>query len=135
MTLRLPESMIDAIRRYGERAYPAECCGVIAGRAGSVKEAVRLFPMPNGRTDDPHRYLIGPEELRAVERELLSTGWEILGYYHSHPDHRAEPSQFDTDHAWPWYSYVIVGVEAGRSSDLTSWTLDAERAIMPSESL
>jgi len=134
-TLRLPERLADEIRRRGEAAYPAECCGVLAGRAGNGKEVVRLYPAVNRRTDDPHRYLIAPDDLRRVEGELRGGGLEIVGYYHSHPDHPARPSAFDTEHAWPWYSYVIVGVDAGRAGELTSWVLDPERPVMHAETL
>ncbi len=135
MTLRLSASLIDEIRREGERAYPAECCGVLGGRPGEVKEVLKLVPMTNRRTDDPHRYLIAPEDLRRIEAELRSSGLEVLGCYHSHPDHPAAPSAFDTDQAWPWYSYIIVRVDGARAADLTSWVLDDDRSAMRPESV
>jgi proteasome lid subunit RPN8/RPN11 len=135
VTVRLSEGLVEAIRREGERAYPAECCGVLAGRVGEVKEVVRLVPMPNRRTDDPHRYLIDPDDLRRATADLRAAELEVLGYYHSHPDHPAAPSAFDTEHAWPWYSYVIVGVERGRAAELASWTLQDDRSAMDRESL
>ncbi len=137
MTLRLPESLADEIRRYGEGAYPAECCGVLAGRVhpGDVKEVVRLESAVNRRTDDPHRYLIAPDDLRRLEVQLKVEGLEIVGYYHSHPDHPPAPSAFDADHAWPWYSYLIVRVERGRGADLASWMLDDELPRMHPEPL
>ena len=103
MTIRLSESLAGEIRHHGEAAYPAECCGVLAGRigAGGSKEVVRLEPAVNRRTDDPHRYLIAPEDLRRLEVRLGAEGLDIVGYYHSHPDHPAAPSAFDADHAWP----------------------------------
>ena len=97
MTLRLSASLVEEIRREGERAYPAECCGVLAGHPGEVKEVLRLVPVTNRRTDDPHRYLIAPDDLRRIEAELRASGLEVLGCYHSHPDHPAAPSAFDTD--------------------------------------
>jgi len=136
VTVRLPESVADEIRRHGEEAYPAECCGALVGRvAGEVKEVVRLEPAVNRRTDDPHRYLISPDDVRRLEAGLKSEGLEIVGYYHSHPDHPAVPSAFDADHAWPWYSYVIVRVDGGRGADLASWVLDVELPRMHPESL
>ena len=135
MTLRLSEVLVEEVRREGELAYPAECCGVLAGRVGEVKDVARLVPMPNRRTDDPHRYLITPEDLRRVTAELRASGLDVLGYYHSHPDHPAAPSSFDTEHAWPWYSYVIVRVERGRATELTSWVLEDDRSAMGRESL
>jgi proteasome lid subunit RPN8/RPN11 len=138
MTLRLPGALADEIRRHGEAAYPAECCGVLAGRvngAGDAKEVVRLHPAVNRRTDDPHRYLIAPDDLRRVEAELRQAGLEVVGYYHSHPDHPAAPSAYDTEHAWPWYSYVIVRVDRGQGAEMTSWVLDDERPVMHPEPL
>jgi proteasome lid subunit RPN8/RPN11 len=137
MTLRLSEELLLEIRRHGERAYPAECCGALAGRLDEdgSKEVVRLAPAVNRRTDDPHRYLIAPEDLRRLEGVLRLEGLEIVGYYHSHPDHPAVPSAFDTEHAWPWYSYLIVRVEQGRGLEAASWTLDDEQPLMRAESL
>jgi proteasome lid subunit RPN8/RPN11 len=135
VTLRLSGALIEEIRRAGERAYPAECCGVVAGHPGEVKEVIQLVPMMNRRTDDPHRYLISPDDLLRVESELRSSGLEVLGSYHSHPDHPAAPSAFDTEHAWPWYSYVIVRVAGGRAAEVTSWVLDDDRSVMRPESV
>ena len=136
MTLRLPGALAEEIRRHGEAAYPAECCGALVGRVdGDVKEVVRLEAAVNRRTDDPHRYLIAPDDLRRLEVETLAAGLEIVGYYHSHPDHPARPSAFDAEHAWPWYSYLIVRIDRGRGADLASWVLDDERPLMHPESL
>jgi proteasome lid subunit RPN8/RPN11 len=135
VTLRLSGALADEIRREAERAYPSECCGVLAGQASEVKEVSRLVPVPNRRTDDPHRYLISPDDLRRIEVELSSSGHEVLGCYHSHPDHPAAPSTFDTEQAWPWYSYVIVRVDRGRAGELTSWVLDDDRSKMHAESV
>lgn len=137
MRLRLPESLLDEIRRHGEAAYPAECCGALVGRAlgDGGKEVVRLAPAVNRRTDDPHRYLIAPDDLRRLEAEARRESLEVVGYYHSHPDHPARPSAFDTEHAWPWYSYLIVRIEGGRAADAASWVLDDDRPLMHPESL
>jgi proteasome lid subunit RPN8/RPN11 len=136
VTLRLPGALAEEIRRHGEAAYPAECCGALVGRVdGNAKEVVRLEPAVNRRTDDPHRYLIAPDDLRRLETATLAAGLEIVGYYHSHPDHPARPSAFDADHAWPWYSYLIVRIDRGRGADMASWVLDDERPLMHPESL
>ena len=136
MSLRLPDSLAEQIRRYGEAAYPVECCGALVGRIdGEAKEVVRLAPAVNRRTDDPHRYLIAPDDLRRLESEVRTAGLEIVGYYHSHPDHPAAPSAFDADHAWPWYSYVIVRIDRGRGAELASWVLADDRPQLLSESL
>jgi proteasome lid subunit RPN8/RPN11 len=134
MMLRISDSMAQQIRQHGERAYPEECCGVLAGKAGTIKHLVQLVPMENRRTDDPHRYLIAPDDLRRTMRTLAASGLEVLGYYHSHPDHEAVPSAFDIEHAWPWYSYVIVAVARGSAADLKCWVLKDDRSAMDPES-
>ncbi len=131
--LRIDNALVDEIRRQSERAYPAECCGVLVGRAGLVKEVVRLVPATNRRTDDPHRYLIDPDDLRRIEADLRPLKQDILGCYHSHPDHPAIPSAFDVEQAWPWYSYLIVRVNGGHSAEVASWVLDDDRSTMHCE--
>jgi proteasome lid subunit RPN8/RPN11 len=136
MSLRLPDALAEEIRRHGEAAYPAECCGALVGRVeGEAKEVVRLAPAVNRRTDDPHRYLIAPDDLRRLDADVRAAGLDIVGYYHSHPDHPAAPSAFDADHAWPWYSYVIVRIDQGRGAELASWVLADDRPHMLPESL
>ena len=135
MTVRLAGSLIEEIRRQGERAYPAECCGILAGRPGEVKEVLLLVPATNRRIDDPHRYLITPDDLRLIQAQLRPASLDVLGCYHSHPDHPAAPSRFDTEQAWPWYSYVIVRVDSGRAAELTSWVLADDRSVMQPESI
>ncbi|HEY9013519.1 MAG TPA: M67 family metallopeptidase, partial [Gemmatimonadales bacterium] len=106
---------------------------VLGGRLHPHRIVERLVPVTNRRTDDPHRYLISPEDLRQVSVELAGAGLEVLGFYHSHPDHPAEPSRFDQEHAWPWYSYVIVGVSRGLAAELASWRLADDRSAMQPE--
>lgn len=135
MTLRLSGVLVEEIRREGAGAYPAECCGVLAGRVGESKDVVRLVPVVNRRTDDPRRYLISPDDLLRITLELRRSALEVLGYYHSHPDHPAAPSEFDSQNAWPWYSYVIVRVDRGRATEVTSWVLEDDCSAMHQESL
>jgi proteasome lid subunit RPN8/RPN11 len=88
-----------------------------------------LFPLINRRDDSPrNRFSITPEDFRAAERAAAERGLDLLGWYHSHPDHPARPSEFDREHAWPWYSYVIVSVDGGVPKDLTSWQLEDDRS-------
>jgi proteasome lid subunit RPN8/RPN11 len=136
MTIRMTGALVEEIRREGEQAYPAECCGVLGGRiVGESKEVARLVAMVNHRTDDPHRYLITPEDLSRTTADLQRSALEVVGYYHSHPDHPAAPSEFDSQHAWPWYSYIIVRVDRGRAAELTSWVLEEDCSAMHQESL
>jgi proteasome lid subunit RPN8/RPN11 len=127
--LVLPQKMEQEIRDHGARDYPNECCGAMLGTDGNEGREVRaLFPLINRRDDSPrNRFSITPEDFRAAERAASEHGLDLLGWYHSHPDHPARPSEFDREHAWPWYSYVIVSVEKGVPKDLTSWQLEDDR--------
>ena len=124
--LSLAAAVEHAIRRHGEETYPHECCGALVGRDGRVEAAVAL---PNTTDEGPRRrFLVRPSDYRQAEQRARELGGELLGFYHSHPDHPARPSEFDREHAWPWYSYVIVSVEAGTPGDLTSWRLADDRS-------
>ena len=129
LTLR-PEADAD-IRRHGREAYPHECCGALIGRGGRVLEALAL---PNVTDEGARRrFRIAPADYLAAERRASTQGAELLGFYHSHPDHPARPSRYDLDHAWPAIAYVIVAVAAGRPEALTSWRLRADRSAFDEE--
>jgi len=131
--LTLGPGVLDTIRGHGAEAYPHECCGALLGRDGLVDEA---WPLPNTTEDGPRRrFLVRPVDYRAAERRAAAAGLELLGFYHSHPDHPARPSQYDLDHAWPVFSYVIISVTAGRPGDITAWRLAADRSAFDPEDL
>jgi proteasome lid subunit RPN8/RPN11 len=114
------------IRRHGEETYPHECCGALVGQPGRVIATVAL---PNTTEEGPRRrFLVRPSDYRLAEQHASELGGELLGFYHSHPDHPARPSQYDLDHAWPNFAYVIVAVAAGVSGDLTLWWLKEDRS-------
>ena len=95
-----------------------------------VRRVTRVRPVPNRRGEDrEHRFLIPSEEVLAAERSIAGTGLEIVGFYHSHPDHPAEPSAFDRDHAWPWYVYLVLRTTEATSHELNAFELDAERRV------
>lgn len=129
----------DEIRRHGEAEYPHECCGLLIGRfdEDESKQVVETYPISNAReTEARHnRSLILPEEYMRGERYARHLGLEVVGNYHSHPDHPAAPSQFDLDHAWPTWSYIIVSVREGRASDLRSWEMKADRTRFDEEEI
>ena len=131
MALVLQPAVDAAIRAHGRDAFPHECCGAMLGRDGVVSEAFRL---PNTTEEGPRRrFLVRPDDYRAAEQRASETGLELLGFYHSHPDHPARPSQYDLDHAWPSFSYVIVSVMSGEDTALTSWQLKADRSAFDEE--
>lgn len=114
------------IRRHGEETYPHECCGAMYGRDGRV---TATFALPNTTEEGPRRrFLVRPSDYRLAERRASELGLDLLGFYHSHPDHPARPSQYDLDHAWPTFAYVIVAVGSGRAGDLTLWWLKEDRS-------
>jgi len=122
-----------AIRAHGAETYPNECCGALIGRDGVVTETLAL---PNTTEEGPRRrFKVRPQDYRAAEGRAAQVGAELLGFYHSHPDHPAQPSQYDLDHAWPFFSYVIVSVREGVSGDMTSWRLRADRSAFDQEDL
>lgn len=126
----LTERDSEAVRSAGEESYPNECCGFLLGsESDGVREVQAVIPAENRSVESEqfHRFLISPEDFLAQERRARKEGREIIGFYHSHPNAKARPSQFDTDHAWPWYSYVIFGVENQRASEMTSWILQDDR--------
>ena len=135
MTLVLDPRHVAAIRRHGEADYPAEACGLIGGALeGDRKVVVQLVPLMNQRTDSArNRYLIDPESFRRAQEKLERDGLDVIGVYHSHPDHPPTPSAFDREHAWPWLSYLILGVARGRAGEIKSWTLSQDRAAFTEE--
>ena len=137
MSLTISPTLLDEIREYGRASYPHECCGLLLGNSNhTTKAATALRPVLNRRQDTPqNRYLIAPEDWLAAERETRKLGLDIIGVYHSHPDHPARPSEFDREHAFPFYSYIIVSVASGEAAELTSWTLRDDRSEFDPEEL
>lgn len=139
--IRIAPDLIAAIRAHAERDYPHECCGALLGRAGaaqapsSTKWVLALEPVDNRRGAEAaaRRFLITADDYRAIERVARAKAIEVLGFYHSHPDHPASPSEYDREHALPSFSYLIVSVYGGRADELTSWTLDDDRGAFSSE--
>ena len=128
--LRIRRRVYEEIRAHGEETYPHECCGALLARAGSgvsaedrvIESAVRAG---NTRTDSAHnRYQIAPVELVRIERDARKHGLEIVGFYHSHPDHPAQWSQTDLAEAhWLGCSYVITAVAKGKAMETNSFLL------------
>ena len=116
----------QAIRLHGQDTYPHECCGALIGESGRVDAIVAL---PNTTEEGPRRrFLVRPADYRLAEQRARELGGELLGFYHSHPDHPARPSQYDLDHAWPTFAYVIVAVAGGAAGDMTVWYLKDDRS-------
>lgn len=138
MELIMTEEQMEKVRRHCRRTYPHEGCGILLGRpANGRKAVVDVLPTGNAREEGAqhNRYLIPPEDLLAGELKAEALGLEVIGFFHSHPDHPARPSEFDRDHAWPWYSYLILSVHGGKVSASRSWQLREDRSGFDEELL
>jgi proteasome lid subunit RPN8/RPN11 len=125
--LKISQPAYTSLRHHGEETYPHECCGVLLGRfdEGGTKTVFRAAPCGNTRADSPHnRYHIDPKELVRIQREGREHGEDIVGFYHSHPDHPAQWSPTDLAEAhWIGCSYVITSVENGKAAATNSFEL------------
>ncbi len=131
--LELREEHETLLRRHGEETYPEEACGFLIGPppvAGNPRRVVDAVVRAENekRSERTHRFLINPEQLRHLEQYWEAKGRSVVGIYHSHPDHPAAPSQFDLEHAWPWYVYVLIGVDQGRAQKVAAFELDPDGA-------
>ncbi len=137
--LKLSDAQMGEIRRHGERDYPYECCGLLIGQFGADgrKTVTEIYPISNAREEEAkrNRFLIRPEELMRGELRAREQGLDVVGFYHSHPDSPARPSQYDLDHAWPTYSYIIVSVREGQAKELFSWEMEVDRSQFNAEDI
>ncbi|HEV2836545.1 MAG TPA: M67 family metallopeptidase [Pyrinomonadaceae bacterium] len=136
--ITIAEKQLGEIREHGVRDYPYECCGLLLGRfrAGG-KFVTETYAISNAREESAkrNRFLITPEELMKGERYARQHDLEVVGFYHSHPDSPAVPSQYDLEHAWPTYSYIIVSTSADRANDLFSWEQEPDRSRFNQEEI
>lgn len=155
--IRLSEAHLDAMRAHGVETFPRECCGAILGDAeADVKIVQELRPLPNvfepstefetsilpegadavvGEVGQERRYLVSPDQMFALMREERRTKRKILGFYHSHPNHPALPSEYDRVWASPWYTYIIVSIQDGHPADLTAWQLNEDGEAFQTEEI
>jgi proteasome lid subunit RPN8/RPN11 len=146
-SIKLNNIHLERIKAHAERTYPKECCGLLLGCVrGDRKEVVDLWetenvwseetavlfdsersPSSNLSDDRESRYTIAPEEMLRAQKFARSRQLDIIGIYHSHPDNRAVPSEFDRTFAWQHYSYIIISVRQGRAQECYSWQLDRDR--------
>ncbi len=134
--IKLSARLLQEIERHAEREYPRECCGLLVGRItddGRTREVRATYPVANIFSEEAERHYrmaIEPLEYARAERRHAAEGLGVVGNYHSHPDHPAEPSRFDLEHLapWPTMSYVVVSVGGGVAQDLRSWELEPDRS-------
>lgn len=128
----IPEPLIDSMARHAQATYPDECCGFLTAppdphERSALRTIVSVHPAANDfEGERRRRFLLRAEELRDAERRYEGTGLMVAGFYHSHPDHTARPSLFDQEHAWPWYTYVVLGVTARGAGEVRAFELDPD---------
>jgi proteasome lid subunit RPN8/RPN11 len=131
-------SVLRAIQAHGEAAYPNEGAGLLLGQvAAADKTVVDILPLDNEweAGEQYHRYLITPQDMLRGETEAARRGLDVLGIFHSHPDHVAEPSTMDRDWALPWYSYIITSVQKAKAVVSRSWRLREDRTAFDEETI
>ncbi|MEQ8962042.1 MAG: M67 family metallopeptidase [Coleofasciculus sp. C2-GNP5-27] len=144
-------NQIQAMKTHAENTYPEECCGLLVGEIkGEVKTLVEVIPTENAWDTQAevfqevnssqrqsgtkrNQFSIAPEVMLKVQKQARDRELDIIGIYHSHPDHPAIPSEFDRAIAWQRYSYIIISVQQGIASDLRSWTLDPHHQFQPED--
>ncbi|MGR3221220.1 MAG: Mov34/MPN/PAD-1 family protein [Candidatus Anammoxibacter sp.] len=121
--IKIDQKNLETIKAFVKNAYPDECCGLLAGKAvGEKREVVEIHSLTNLNTErSKDRYEIDPAEYMKVDRDVFARKLDIIGIYHSHPDHPSKPSEFDAGRAWEGYSYLIVAIANGNEFDMKSW--------------
>jgi len=124
MSCVIEAAAMDSIRSHVAAEYPAEGCGMLLGRdVDGERHVSQAIPARNVEAEAATRYTIAAEDFLMAEREARARRLEVVGFYHSHPDVEPTPSATDTRDAWRDYTYVIVGVRAGKSDEVTAWRL------------
>ena len=130
MSLIIPTNLYSTIIAHLESAYPNEGAGLLLGNVnGNDKTVKHILKFENKfeAVEQYHRYLISAEDMFRGETEAEKLGADVIGVFHSHPDHPSQASEYDREHALPWYSYLIVSVEKGKASTAQSWLLSDDR--------
>ena len=130
MTLAIPSKLYSQITTHLQAAYPSEGAGLLLGNAnGDSKIAKSVLPFANKfeSGEQYHRYLITAQDMLKGETEAEKLGLDVIGVFHSHPDHPAQASEYDREHALPWYSYLIVSVQNGQAAQARCWVLADDR--------
>ena len=134
--IKLSSELIKRIQSHGEKCYPEEGAGFLLGRVDSNESEVHeIIPIMNARekTNRHNRYLITPEDMLSGEQTAIEFGLDVIGVFHSHPDHPEYPSEFDREWALPWYSYLITSVQDGMAKGSRSWKLLEDHSAFEEE--
>jgi len=130
LPLKIGTGDVGNIHDHAKETYPEECSGVIVGmNTGEIKVVVDVWRADNTHEDErSRRFLIDPLVYMKLEQQANERGMDVLGIYHSHPDHPSEPSEYDREHAWPNFSYIIASVSSEQVEDMRSWVLKDDRS-------
>jgi proteasome lid subunit RPN8/RPN11 len=138
MKIEIPQQLLDEIHTHGEAAYPEEGAGFLLGRADAAWRGVTaILTIANAREDSArhNRYLLTALDMMRGEQEAERLDLEVIGVFHSHPDHPNRPSEFDREWAMPWFSYLITSVNGGRAVASRSWRLNDDRSAFTEEEI
>ncbi|MFZ1081360.1 MAG: M67 family metallopeptidase [Candidatus Kryptoniota bacterium] len=127
--IRVQKESVVQIEKHGEQTYPEECCGIMLGlNDGDTQIIESVVELENEQDENRRRrFFVTPKQYLQAERTAAQRSLELLGFYHSHPDHPAIPSAFDTEHALPWFTYFVVSITQGKANKLTAWKLNETR--------
>ena len=134
--LHIAAQLLQEIHAHGEAAYPDEGAGLLLGRLqGDLKQVTDILRLENVREDTArhNRFLLTPQDYVYGEQEAAGRGLDVLGVFHSHPDHPNQPSEYDRQWAMPWFSYIITSVNAGKAAGSRSWLLEEDRSAFTEE--
>lgn len=138
MQLTISKNLLEKIHLHGEQSYPEEGAGFLLGRADATsREVTEILTLTNSREDSArhNRYLLTPQDMLRGEDEAERLGLDVIGVFHSHPDHPNQPSEFDRQWAMPWFSYIITSVHAGKAIESRSWRLANDRSKFDEEEI
>ena len=132
MALMIGRAELGEVKRHVAGTYPYEGGGLLIGRAdeqgGRIVTEIKPFANQRAIEDQHNRILISDEMYREGEQYADDKGLLLIGFFHSHPDHPARPSEFDREHALPWWSYMIISVRQGKCAEVLSWQLREDRS-------
>ena len=138
MKLEISHTVLNKIHKHGEKAYPEEGAGLLLGRANADRKVVEtILELENSREVSArhNRYLLTAEDMLFGEQEAMNLDLDIVGIFHSHPDHPSSPSEFDREWAMPWFSYIITSVKNGKAHGSRSWLLSEDRTAFTEEAI
>ncbi len=129
MVVVITTNQLQFMMNHARSTYPEECCGFLLGSDSDVRRIQHVLAARNvNQNSRRNRYNIEPMELVRADEEARRSNLNLVGIYHSHPDAPVQPSQFDLEHAWPWYTYVVLSVQNGEPRDMAAWFLTEDRS-------